>query len=86
MSKANAIALGMALGLLGGALLLVSFPRVELPCEVTITYKARAIRPARDAKHYKIDTILKQKVMLGTGHFAASSLVCEINLQRTEGI
>lgn len=86
MSKANAVALGIALGLLGGALLLVSFPRVELPCEVIITYKAQAIRPARDAKHFKIDTILKQKVMMGTGHFGASSLSCLIDLQRTEGM
>lgn len=86
MKPSRILAAGMGLGLLGGALLLVTLPRVDLPCEVTITYRARNITRTDESKRWKIENTVKQKVMVGSGRFGASSLVCNVDLQRTEGV
>lgn len=83
----RALAVGMALGLTGGALLLVTLPRANLPCEVTVTYSSREFIPAgKHAAWGRIVETTKQKVLRGRGSFGPKSLSCNLDLQRTEGV
>lgn len=87
MKPSHTLALGMALGLTGGALLLVTLPRANLPCEVTVTYSTRDFIPAgKHAAWGRIVETTKQKVLQGKGSFGPRSLVCDVDLQRTEGV
>lgn len=86
MKTSHALAAGMGLGLLGGALLLVTLPRANLPCEVLITYSGKQFKPTGYKAQVKVIDVLKQKVLKGTGSFGPSALFCEVDLSRSTSL
>lgn len=87
MKPAALVACGMAAGLLGGALMLVTAPRVDLPCQVTVTYSKKVFKPAKPGAQFgRVVNIQKESVLRGTGRFGPASLSCEVDLQKVEAI
>lgn len=80
----HALALGMFLGLAGGAAILMTAPSFELPCEVSVSYIGKEFRayPGRPAAGRVID-IQRTMDLRGRGRIKGSKLVCEISFQRS---
>lgn len=86
MKTSIAIALGMGLGLLAGAALLVTLPRTALPCEVIVTYTGKSYKPTGVKSRFFIVDVKKQKTLSGRGNFGPASVSCEVDLSRSTPI
>lgn len=86
MRTSRAIAAGMAIGLIGGAALLVTLPRIDLPCTVLVTYSGKQFKATGYKKQVTVIDVLKQKALKGKGSFGPSSLSCEVDLSRSTPI
>lgn len=86
MKPSLIFASGLFFGLTAGAALLVTLPRTMLPCEVTVTYSGKSIKPTGIKSRFLIIDITKQKTLRGRGNFGPRSLTCEVDLMRTEGV
>lgn len=82
MKTSVAVSIGIGIGLLGGALLLVTLPRVALPCDTTVTYTSKLYKPTIHKHQFVIIDVKKQKVLRGTGSFGPMSLACDVDLSR----
>lgn len=86
MKPAALVASGCFLGLLGGALLLVTLPRTGLPCEVLVTYQGKSFKPTGVKSHFFIVDVKKQKTLRGTGNFGPMNLTCEVDLAKNTSL
>lgn len=86
MKPSHTLAAGCLIGLIGEAVLLVTLPRIDLPCTVLVTYSGKQFKATGYKKQVTVIDVLKQKVLKGKGSFGPSSLSCEVDLSRSTPI